>query len=397
MIFNDGIRNHALSIAAFLFCAAFSALILPIRGDAVSGQPGGDCGKCHSGNEAKRLALKDIYALISAYEFKHGDVANKCEGCHLRTMVLESLTVKELAGSEFQKKAFFFFDGLSISQWYVIELVFKGYSGGNVTARFRFKPADVALMSIEAGGTAAPVVKNVRVSEVRRAVFIEALVKWETEEPSAGFIEYGAGGVYSEKAFFEKTFETRHEAKLPGLKTGDYRFRIVSRDVYGLTSVSGDYRLNPSELKVQEKAAKVIGSASVNPSPLLTKGPVARLFRLDPTGDVYVEVLAASPVRTFLRLTEQAEFGSHGAGLGTARYSRIEACVACHPQSASHPVGVRSSGADVRVPRNMPTIEGGLITCATCHEPHGGNSEYFMRFEDDEGLCARCHGKKKFF
>jgi hypothetical protein len=74
-----------------------------------------------------------------------------------------------------------------------------------------------------------------------------------------------------------------------------------------------------------------------------------------------------------------------------------EMCWMCHPQEKlgrSHPVGVdpRESDPIVEVPEGIP-LENGLVSCGSCHVPHG---EYLARtrcFEKQQPLVVIGEGE----
>ena len=374
-------RKLSLSVGVIV-CGVLIALVSQLYVNRGEGQSERDCKGCHSGKKAGSFGLKDVYALIAGHKVSHEGVEENCAGCHLLRKGLNAGTVRESGDSDYQTKSVFFLRGLSRDGHYELVLRFEDRAGRKSASSFEFRPYKAVLRRGN-DDEIPPSASNVRVAEVTRKVFLNALVRWETDKPSAGLVEYGSGGVYPEKVSFEDVFETRHSANLSGLRSGAYRFRIISRDIFGNTSIPGEYKLDSSKTFFESRAAKAEDA--------VFERPEARIFRLDSTGDVYVEVLSSLPVKASLKLAEQIEFGNHGIGLTPGRFSRIEACRACHPQNASHPVAIRSAGAPVVVPFEMPTIEGGLITCVTCHHPHGGGADYFLRFDKDGELCEKCH------
>ncbi len=71
----------------------------------------------------------------------------------------------------------------------------------------------------------------------------------------------------------------------------------------------------------------------------------------------------------------------------------INGCYRCHPPEilgVSHPVGIAKKSGTV-VPDYLPTLEGGIITCVTCHEVHGRDRKHFTRMEASKDLCKICH------
>ncbi len=71
----------------------------------------------------------------------------------------------------------------------------------------------------------------------------------------------------------------------------------------------------------------------------------------------------------------------------------IDVCYSCHPgirSVASHPVRIYATG-DTRIPDELQTIKDGMITCATCHNPHGGEGKKLVREVIKTKLCVTCH------
>ena len=127
-------------------------------------------------------------------------------------------------------------------------------------------------------------------------------------------------------------------------------------------------------------------------------------FRIKGRNGVYLKIHSNKPSKLALSLKEITmtpeiievrEEGptdeNHLPGLAPARYSTIDACKKCHNQNASHPVGVRGNNDKIRTPRDLPTIDNGIVTCVTCHFPHGGKNIYFARMDFKKNMCIKCH------
>jgi predicted CXXCH cytochrome family protein len=74
----------------------------------------------------------------------------------------------------------------------------------------------------------------------------------------------------------------------------------------------------------------------------------------------------------------------------------ITVCYQCHPDTAlgnSHPVRL-FGGRDVRIPLDLPTVDG-MLTCVTCHNPHGSEGKMLVRETIKTKLCVACHFKYK--
>ena len=85
----------------------------------------------------------------------------------------------------------------------------------------------------------------------------------------------------------------------------------------------------------------------------------------------------------------------HGKGLKSREKAGIDSCMEfeCHPSDrlgVSHPVRIYPKG-NTRIPSDLPTAERGMLTCTTCHEPHGSNTRLFIRKKILHDLCVACH------
>lgn len=340
------------------------------------------CRECHFGAGAQRLGLGDVYAGIERAGFQHDNVPEKCDVCHIvgamglgRTWELDSYS--SYTG------LIFFLKGLSLDRTYYIELKTEDGRGRDSSFSATFRPYKVARTGND---RKAPLIRNARVSEIKEGVFLEATLKWETDEPAISMVEYGEKGDYGQSVRSEALFTTDHAVRVSGFKRGRiYHYRITVSDVFGNLSASQDSAID-TPARVEEPASAGRGGSSA---------PTVKFFRIDSTADTCIEVSATSAVRVRLRVVESMETGKHGPGLTPARDLRINACMRCHSRivqmMVSHPVGMPGMRMDVQVPPEFPTIEGRVMTCVTCHYPHGGDEVYFARFPLEGDPCAVCH------
>jgi predicted CXXCH cytochrome family protein len=72
-----------------------------------------------------------------------------------------------------------------------------------------------------------------------------------------------------------------------------------------------------------------------------------------------------------------------------------ELCSECHKWKAGHdhPVGIPISRLS-DVSGSLPTDEGGLMDCLTCHKPHGSGPHKAMLRLEPKKLCQACHADK---
>ncbi|MCP3177765.1 hypothetical protein MJO47_11680 [Desulfuromonas sp. KJ2020] len=72
----------------------------------------------------------------------------------------------------------------------------------------------------------------------------------------------------------------------------------------------------------------------------------------------------------------------------------IEVCLSCHSDTdlgASHPVRLYARRGSTIIPEELPTIEDGMMTCVTCHGPHGAPARQLVREIVKTKLCVTCH------
>ena len=365
--------------------ATFASCILPVffllvlSSKAAAGKVG--CIGCHSGPRAHELGLKDVYSEIESEEIIHDSATDKCDVCHIIKAAGLSRTW-QMDSYHMARGIVFFLKGLSLDRTYDLDLKVRDVDGKNYPfSAASFKPYRIDM---EGNDGAPPRFGGIKVEGLEPGVFLSAVINWETDEPTITIVEYGETTGYGDKMQSERLFKTDHTVKLSGLKEGlKYHFRIISKDVFGNTSVSGDFLVDTSA-----RFEKTGGPAEKKDA---IGKPALKLFRINSTGDSYVGISSSFPVKADITVKEGIGVGKHEEGLKSARDLQINSCYACHPRSLSHPVGVMSTDPGIEVPTELPTIEGGVITCVTCHRPHGGGEAYFARFPFERELCEKCH------
>ena len=119
------------------------------------------------------------------------------------------------------------------------------------------------------------------------------------------------------------------------------------------------------------------------------------LFNIGKGKDLFIRVSANTPVKFKVSIRENQKMANRPClGFVQTRHSTINACLRCHQQDASHPVGVRSMNPNIKVPDELPVIENGVVTCVTCHFAHGGEADYFLRIKFSKEICVKCHPKQ---
>lgn len=88
---------------------------------------------------------------------------------------------------------------------------------------------------------------------------------------------------------------------------------------------------------------------------------------------------------------QAADSGQHPQ-LRSAEDVAITVCYQCHSENdlgTSHPVRLYG-GKGVVIPEELPTVDG-MLTCVTCHDPHGAAGEMLVRETIKTKLCVACH------
>ncbi len=339
------------------------------------------CKACHAAS-APDKGLKNIFAELDSYPYKHPITSVSCEVCHIQAS-FGLKKVWELNSIERQREQVFYIKDLAWDRAYDIDARLRDSDGKTTALPIRFVPSEIKA-EVE-NDFAPPQIADVRVVEVLRAVFTEAVIEWATDEPATSIIEFGLNADYGQRTGLEGVFANGHVVRISGLKAGKpYHFRAVSRDIFGNTSYSKDFTVDTGVLFKTEK--------KTHASERATRGESGfKLFKSKYGKDVYLRIESARPVAASLSFKEAVEKDKHGFGLTPPKTSHINSCAKCHSQAQSHPVGVRGDGVNVRIPPELPTVEGGMMTCITCHYPHGGQRRYFARIDMEKDFCGDCH------
>ncbi|MBI5903600.1 MAG: hypothetical protein HZB84_08985, partial [Deltaproteobacteria bacterium] len=339
---------------------------------------------------AAGLGLKDVYSAIESSTHRHAALDRGCGICHVYAAIKRN-RVWEVGSPYRQTETIFLIQGLSIDRKYSIEANAKDDSGNKA----RPQTVEVSSLNIAAAvenSGRPPVILSASIDDMRQTTFMEAVIRWETDAPTNGMLEYGPTSKYGDMVSNERTFVREHVLRISGLDAGKkYHYRITSVDIFGNAAVSGDYTLDTRDVfKRTSSGGRDLQIKRTGSAPQILD---VKVFRVKGGKDVYLKIITDIPVQAYMRINEPSEMDKHGFGLQPARYSTIDTCIRCHPQGISHPVGVRSRG-DVQIPPGLPTIEGGLMTCTTCHYPHSSNTAYLVRLDPQKDLCDACHKNK---
>jgi predicted CXXCH cytochrome family protein len=352
-------------------------IVIPVTTIALEKAPESiECLRCH----------EEVYMKAVSNPYRHSVVIKKCPFCHIAEE-RQDKTKLRLNFSTLQREWVVYMDELSEDQKYQAEVVVTDRTDRSCSPKIiDIIPGEIWKHSKPRPSLKLNRISEITVEEIKKRAFVQAVISWYTDAFATSEIEYrlkgGRGGRIRQKDIFTK----EHRVILSGLKHKSlYYFRIISRDVYGNLVESRDYPLDTSKEFTRIKE-------SINYDSILPSIEALRVFRTTKNKGLYLKVVANKP--STLSVTVKEAFKpdkNHGFGLLPERYAKIDICYKCHPHDTSHPVGVKSEGPRIKIPEELPTIEGGIITCVTCHNPHGGKRVYFTRMDFKKDICILCH------
>jgi len=385
----DGAAKKWKGFPSFPFWAVLM-VFLSLLDAGVS--PGGSsvdhelCKECH----------EDVHQEALGMPYRHMVVDEKCGMCHMpgKRMILYTT---EVASPDFKTEVLFPLTISAADKVYFVEVIAKDNLGRKSKVhQLYINPQEVNefLSNLPVEG-----IRDIMMDNIAEGIFLEAALSFSTDVYTAGSVEYGATAGYGETSPEEATYSKEHRVTLSNLKKDyTYHFRIAAKDIYGNQVRSEDAAFYTGALSgAKEYAQKTDYSfPAIEDMRVLKKAEVAGAGGGSGSG-FFILVTSSKPVRLSIRIAAQEEKEArHGDGFYPPKVSRINICVTCHPQGVSHPVGISADTLKTRVPLNLPTLEGGIITCVTCHLPHGGEKKYFARLDFQRDICIECHTVEPF-
>lgn len=382
-----------------------------------------------SGPLASALGIKKEQSCISCHEeiyekdanlfYLHPSFQNKkCEKCHIKTQGeqasggsrWEILVRPELVSRpDYLPEHTLLLQELDSNAVYDINIISRDMAGDQVTTALRdIIPSKVSNVKTE--DRVPPVLSGVKNGPAIKRIFLETTIFWDTDEPATGNVEYGLSPQYSSNIVADDTLKRHHEVTLSGLEQGKvYHYRVISQDIRGNQSVSKDFVFDTSKI-LSGFSADMRTTESESIAKLALKR--SDLFVLDADLGLYIETTKPANVTVeYLKVkdsdlsglssdsnqdngTSEGKPKSHKPGFRTGKELCIDLCYECHTPDVlgvSHPVGVSPKDGGARVPEDLPTLEGAIITCVTCHHGHGGELRYFARKRVSREICNSCH------
>lgn len=394
------------------------------------------CRECH----------QEVYQEILNYPYPHSNfVQNNCEGCHINGKIITLANAKRNRGffgggffgskqfktvlransykkpiEKFQGTTIKFpdyslehmavLDNLERNSTYKVKIRLTDRSGKqNQSEIISFDPDAITEFLVDDETPA--IIKRLGISRIESSVLSTAEIVWNTDKSSDSMVEYGLTEKYEDSSYSSR-YSRQHKIILNGIDNNKiYHYRVISIDPFGNKSISGDYSFDTSSSFNRNLKTLLINSGMKSGmKPIFRMIKVLKLKRANRDENIdenieeegiRVAILYSSSkeVKSSIEYTEEKrkeivnlEGEGHGnGGLKTKREAGLETCKKCHYQGpAAHPVGITSSRF-VKVSQNLPTAEGGIMTCVTCHTPHGGKLKYLARMDFKRDICVLCH------
>ncbi len=392
-----------------------------------------ECKKCH----------QETYDQILKFQFQHsGFVTENCKGCHVSGEYVSRSSLgfsnetgrnsfgkrsgrqskkgtskkfegKIIRSSNYSLEHMAILENLKISSPYQMKIFLSDLMGKkNESDMITFTPKAISEFWVD--DEVPPSISGVRVKQVDISTLTSAEIEWRTDKFSNSKVEYGLTEKYG-SAVRSPLYNKKHVLKLGSLRSNKkYFFRVISRDPFGNESVSDNQILDTSKafkfkdevvkgkedkkpkfqmlriLKLQPKKKENKNSKNSKSRKFLNKAVV--FFSVSREVAYRIEYIKEKKGESYF--TDSQDKTEHGGwNLKNGLEAGIDTCLSCHSQGASHPVGVAGS-LDVQIPKDLPTADRNVMTCVTCHTPHGGDSKYLARIDFRRDLCVLCHIKQ---
>jgi len=328
-----------------------------------------ECKKCH----------QDVYDEISAFTYKHyNNLLDECKKCHF-----DSENNKNKVDNKWTKISFGNYENehmaiiknITIDRTYQVRInLINKKNRKKESEVLSFIPTSISEFIVD--DEIPPIISRIRVNQIDSS---SVEIKFETDKFSDSIVEYGKTKDYGESLHFN-TYDKRHIIRLSKLDSKKvYHFIITVTDPFGNRTISEDYTFDTGKAfnRDQESGKQKEDDAELD----------FKSIKIIGTTEV------ASVVEYMKKENESAsEEEKHGNnGLKSQREAEISTCLEkCHKEdSRSHIVGI-SIRRNMDVPNEIPLAEGKIITCITCHMPHGSKLRYLARVDFDK-LCVLCH------
>jgi predicted CXXCH cytochrome family protein len=362
----------------FIITTALSLFFWLYSSVAIPDEPGkSECIGCH----------RDIYEKAQKSPYTHSIVLTDCKICHIEEQTSKAIPKITLNTSTLLKDFILYIDSLDKNKIYKAEIVLSDESD-NKSEPFTLEISPARAKDYSKTFKPLQNLSEVSIEEIRKRVFVNAEVSWRTDTPATTAVECRKveGQRSSSRDEHPWLYSWVHRIEISGLShKNKYLCKAISEDLFGNRIKSSEFMIDPTvEKKKREKTSE--GKAAK----LSVEN--AEFFRIEKKDGIFLWVKANRPSYCSVYFSESSkEIKKAIHHFTPGRHATIEVCEGCHTFTVSHPVGIKATTEQVKVPDDMFTIEDGIITCATCHSPHGGDRPFLARFDFKKDLCLKCH------
>jgi predicted CXXCH cytochrome family protein len=359
------------------------------------------CRKCH----------EPVFKQLGEYKYQHVDFVKKhCSNCHIKNYH-ETMEQKEYATDGLLE-----FIPLQLGNAYDATITAIDTLHREETRIIPIEPASIDEFIVNT--EVPPVIKDIEIVKLEKNILINIVLTWKTDKWTRALIEYGPTGMPFTGIVPEELYARNHRMEITGLPYKEsYNLRITATDFFGNEAQSANYRfftLDPihektivdrseSPTEISYKLVRIYPDFPENEDENRER-PEAEIIKISPQQllinneslpgmarktRVALLFTATDGIRLDIEYTKTASPDEmhEAAELKNVMESGFLQCLECHPRNISHPVMFK----DARIPKDFPAARGKIMVCATCHQPHGGDSPKFIRFDSPRAVCGRCH------
>lgn len=333
---------------------------------------------------------KTIFENVNKSKNPHPGAIKGCALCHIKSG--SKGKIQEVPGKS--SSNLFYVDVQSGTEYKAQITVTDDNGKQDMSKQIRFDVKKVK--NIKGNPNTVPTISNPRVKSLKKGLFYEAVIAWETDKLASSEVMYKTKGVAETYAGSRDTLSREHRVTIDRLKKGKkYIFQVTSKDLFGKTAVS-----QPIEFKVKKEFSEVNGKKDIRPQ--IQEFEVVAVGR-----KTALTWKVNKPVKVKVEVAEIARIGSksttdpHEPGFNTVEFTGQKSCMTseCHGSakhsSTNHQMG-QVNVAGFIIDRALPMGgQGDILMCGTCHDPHGSNFSNILRKKKKQ-LCLGCHRDEKY-
>ncbi|HUV50072.1 MAG TPA: fibronectin type III domain-containing protein [Anaerolineae bacterium] len=179
----------------------------------------------------------------------------ECVICHLKGESITPVRYKSsvnfdieepmiLSSPDYLEEHTIFLKGFVRNAMYDINIMLSDMSKNTLRKEFKgMTPAKV--QNIKTDDERPPVISGIKVGPIKKAIFLETTITWDTDKPSTSYLQYWIREQSRNNVSEDNTLTKHHRVTLYGLVAGkNYHLRVVSRDMFGNEVISEDMVFN---------------------------------------------------------------------------------------------------------------------------------------------------------